>query len=61
MVLSLEFPDGGSYDYAIKTLKFLDHGLKELEEKRLVILLPFYVLKLRKRVVSARSHERRAL
>ena len=59
VILSLEFPNGGSYDYIVKTFKFLDHGINELEEKRLVILLPFYVLKLRKRVVSARSQKRR--
>ena len=60
VVLSLEFPEGGNYDYVVKTFKFLDHTIKELEEKKLVILLPFYVLKLRKRVVSAKNSESRA-
>ena len=58
--LSLEFSDGGSYDYVVKTFKFLNYGINELEEKKLAILLPFYVLKLRKRVVSARDSKRRA-
>jgi len=60
VVLSLEFPNGRSYDYVVKTFKFLDHGIEELEKKQLVILLPFYVLKLRKRVASTRSPKRRA-
>ena len=37
----------------------MDYGIKELEEKQLAILLPFYVLKLRKRVASTRSSKRR--
>ena len=44
----------------MKTFKFLDYEIKELEEKKLAILLPFYVLKLRKRVVSTRNSTRRA-
>ena len=54
MILSLEFPEGGNYDYVVKTFKFLDYDIKELEEKKLVLLLPFYVLKLRKRVKKSR-------
>jgi hypothetical protein len=50
VILRLEFPDGKSYDYEVKSFKFLSHTMKELEEKNLVILLPFYLLKLRKRV-----------
>ena len=59
MILSLEFPDGGSYDHVVKTFKFLNFSIKDLEEKKLAILLPFYVLKLRKEVVSSRSSKRR--
>jgi predicted transposase/invertase (TIGR01784 family) len=59
VVLSLEFSDGTSHDYTVKTFKFLDHTIKELEEKKAVILLPFYVLKLRKRAMSERNSKRR--
>jgi predicted transposase/invertase (TIGR01784 family) len=55
VILSLEFSDGGHYDYSVRTLKFLDHEITELEGRKLAILLPFYVLKLRKRVVSAKT------
>jgi ribosome recycling factor len=60
VTLSLEFSDGGNYDYKVKTFKFLDHSVDELEKGKLAILLPFYVLKLRKRVVRAKTSERRA-
>jgi hypothetical protein len=59
-VLTLEFPDGGSYDYTVKTLKFLMHDIEELEKRRLALLFPFYVLKLRKKVVSAKTSSARA-
>ena len=53
VTLRLEFPDGETYDYQVKSFKFLDYTMKELEEKNMVILLPFYLLKLRKRVKRA--------
>jgi hypothetical protein len=59
-ILSLEFPNGEHYDYVVRTLKFLDHEIYELERRKLAILLPFYVLKLRKRAVRARSAKTRA-
>jgi hypothetical protein len=59
-MLSLEFSDGGNYDYKVKAFKFLDHSVDELEKSKLAILLPFYVLKLRKQAVSAKTSERRA-
>ncbi|GHU54424.1 hypothetical protein FACS189442_0620 [Spirochaetia bacterium] len=38
---------------------FLDHSIAELEERNMSILLPFYVLKLRKQVKAARTGKRR--
>jgi hypothetical protein len=58
-VLALEFPDGGHYDYKVKTLKFLEHDIEELEKRKLALLLPFHVLKLRKEVVSAKTSSTR--
>lgn len=58
VTLSLEFPEGGNHEYKVKTFKFLSCGLEELEKRKLAILLPFYVLKLRKRASSARSARR---
>jgi hypothetical protein len=53
VILRLHFYDGTTFDYKIESFKFLDYTLKELEAKNLVILLPFYLLKLRKRVNAA--------
>jgi hypothetical protein len=60
VTLRLRFSDGKHHDYNVRTFKFLDHDISELEKQKLAILLPFYVLKLRKRVVSAKTSKRRA-
>jgi predicted transposase/invertase (TIGR01784 family) len=59
VTLTLEFPEGGRYDYVVRTFRFPDHDIKELEARKMTILLPFYVLRLRKRVVAAKTTERR--
>jgi hypothetical protein len=43
----------------VPAFKVLDHGIEELEGKRLALLLPFYVLKYRRQVKAARSDEER--
>jgi hypothetical protein len=53
--LRLKFPDGSCYDYEVATFNPLRHSVKELEKKGMAILLPFYVLKLRKAVEKAGS------
>jgi predicted transposase/invertase (TIGR01784 family) len=60
VTLSLEFPEGGLHEYKVKAFKFLEHSVKELEERKLAILLPFYVLKLRRQTVRAGTSKRRA-
>ena len=60
VTLALEYPDGGSYEYRVKAFKFLEHEVEELERGKLAILLPFYVLKLRRKAVSAKTSQRRA-
>jgi hypothetical protein len=51
--LRLRFSDGSYYDYGVETFEPLKHSVKELGKKGLAILLPFYVLKLRKQVEKA--------
>jgi hypothetical protein len=51
--------DGTSHTFTYPTLKLLDYMVEELEERGLSILLPFYLLKLRKRVQAARTPEKR--
>ena len=58
MTLRLMFPDGNHFDYEVQTFKFLEHSIFELEERKMAILLPFYVLKLRKQIKAAKSSEK---
>ena len=55
LILEIEDADKNIHPIKYKTLKLLDYSMAELEERNLSILLPFYLLKLRKRVVSTRS------
>jgi hypothetical protein len=57
--LRLRFPDGTSHDYKVKSLKLLDYSIEGLERKNLVLLIPFYVLKLEGRVRKAKTSEER--
>ena len=60
--LRLLGPDGRFLDYEIKSFNFLEHSIKELEEQKISVLLPFYVLKRREAVkAAATSEERQAL
>ena len=55
LILNIEDPDKNVHTIKYPTLKLLDYSMAELEERNLTILLPFYLLKLRKRVKSTRS------
>jgi CRISPR/Cas system endoribonuclease Cas6 (RAMP superfamily) len=57
--LLLKFPDGFAYNYEVETFTPLTHSVKELEKKGLAILLPFYVLKLRKQIENAKTSAER--
>ena len=57
--LRLLGPDGRFLDYEIKSFNFLGHSIEELEEKKMSVLLPFYVLKHRDAVKSAATSEDR--
>jgi hypothetical protein len=50
---------GTSHTFTCPALKLLDYTVEELEEHDLSILLPFYLLKFRKRVQPARTEEKR--
>jgi hypothetical protein len=48
VVLELDFRGQGSFEYKVPVMKFLDYSIEELDEKHMVILLPLYLLKLRR-------------
>ncbi|GHU44820.1 hypothetical protein FACS1894190_16530 [Spirochaetia bacterium] len=53
--LRLKFPDKTWYDYRVDTFNLLSHSIAELEKQGLALLLPFYVLKMRRQVQKAKS------
>jgi predicted transposase/invertase (TIGR01784 family) len=58
LTLNLVFPNWKLHKYRVKAFKFLDHSIAELEQRKMAILLPFYVLKLRKQVQVAKTDKR---
>jgi hypothetical protein len=53
--LTLIFPDGTPHEFTVETYKPLEHSIEEIEEKQMVLLLPFHVLKLRKAAKRTRT------
>lgn len=53
--LRLDFGTQGYFDYQVPVLKYLETTLEELNQKKLVILIPFRLLKLRKLLKQNRS------
>jgi hypothetical protein len=56
-VLELDFQTRGRFEYKVPILKFLNHSVGELDEKHMVILLPLYLLKLRREASKNPSRE----
>jgi hypothetical protein len=59
--LRIKSPNGDKLDYTVESFKFLEHSIHELEQKKMSILLPFYVLKLRNEVRKASTKQRLVL
>lgn len=59
VTLRLVFPGEKYFDYEVKTFKFLDHSIDDLEHRNMVLLLPFYVLKVRSALRKAHTVEER--
>ena len=55
--LILDFGTQGQFTYKVGTFKFLDISPKELDQKNMIILIPFELLKLRRAIKQERSEE----
>ena len=55
--LRLDFGSQGYFDYKVPVFKYLEKSLEELNHKKLIILIPFQLLKLRKLLQKNRSPE----
>lgn len=56
-ILRLNFGTQGYFDYKVTAFKFNDVSVKELNSRKMVILIPFKLLKLRKELEQARTPE----
>ena len=56
-VLKLDFGSQGEFTYKVSTFKYQEASTRELNERKLVILIPFKLLKLRKLLEKDRSKE----
>ena len=57
VILELSFGKKGKFEYKISAMKFLDYSIDELNKQNLVILLPLYLLKLRREIEKEQSTE----
>jgi len=57
VILELDFGKSGKFDYTVKAMKFLNYSVKELCEKNLTILLPLYLLRLRRETENAKKRK----
>ena len=55
--LILKFEDQGKFSYKVPVFKLQSISLEELNDKKLIALLPFLLLKLRKKMEKIRSKE----
>lgn len=57
LTISIEFEDQGEFLYRIKTVDFLNESIEDINNKNMIILIPFALLKLRKTFYEVRSQE----
>lgn len=50
--LKLDFGSQGSFDYKVKTFKYLEISTEEINRRKMVILIPFSLLKLRDKLIK---------
>ena len=55
--LTLDFGSQGTFLYQVSTFNFLEISLEELNRKKMVILIPFHLLKLRNLLARKRSQD----
>ncbi len=55
--LILQFHEQGEFVYKVPVIKLQNLSLQELEEKKMICLLPFTMLRFRKKLASARTKE----
>jgi hypothetical protein len=55
----IKLPDGAHLDYNVTSFKPLEHSIAEIGARKMSILLPFFMIKPRKQVLTAKSSKER--
>lgn len=55
--LNLDFGSQGSFSYNVTTFKLMDYTIEELNKKKMIILIPFVLLKFRDKFKKKRANE----
>jgi hypothetical protein len=55
--ISIDFGSQGTFEYKVKTFKLLEHELDELNQRKMLILLPFMIMKFREEFEKRRTKE----
>ena len=61
VTLELDFWGQSKATFIVPTMRFLDYSIEELDKRHMVILLPLYLLKLRRKIVAAREKSPEAI
>ena len=56
-ILNLHFGSQGTFSYRVTTFKFLETSVEELNKRKMIILIPFQLLKLRMLLAKNRSDD----
>jgi hypothetical protein len=57
VTMTLNFEGQGTFDFTVPTIKLLDYTVDDLNRQKMVLLLPFYLLKLRRQIENAKKRE----
>ena len=55
--LTIDFGEQGQFKYEVKTFKYQEHSIEELNNKKMIILIPFELLRLRDLLKKDNSEE----
>lgn len=55
--MTIDFGSQGTFLYQVSTFKYLDKSLEELNRRKLIVLIPFQLLRLRKTIEKERTPE----
>lgn len=55
--LNIQFGSQGTFQYIVPVFRYLEKPMEELEERKLIVLLPFQLLRLKKAIENARTPE----